>query len=189
MNPIGINTFDTRFMKATMTLTNAVPQYETSNSGPWQRFEKKIKKYAQNMCGCGTRRGTLYLLTGTSKNGVTVNAKGQPEQDTTIQPPYKRISFSNAVKLVTPTAVWTAGCCVWHEPGVVFGTKWPYVKAESFAVMSNNQKDPALLHQMEMTVSDLERVLKEPGSKTQVKLFPGNGKCRSNNIQLGQLYP
>ena len=50
MNPLGINTFDIRFMKATMTLTNAVPQYETPNSGPWERFEAKLKKYAQSMC-------------------------------------------------------------------------------------------------------------------------------------------
>ena len=34
MNPSGINSFNTNFMKATFTLTNAVPQFEASNSGP-----------------------------------------------------------------------------------------------------------------------------------------------------------
>lgn len=189
MNPVGINTFDTGFMEATLTLTNAVPQYQTSNSGPWQEYEKRISKYAQNMCGCGTRRGTLYLLTGTSNYGVTVNAKAQPIQDPALKPPYTRNTFSNGVRLYTPTAVWTAGCCVWHEPGVIFKMRWPYVKTESFAVMSNNQKNGGLLRQTEMSVPDLERLLKDPASRAQVNLFPGNGKCRRNNIQLEQLYP
>ena len=47
MNPSGINSFNTNFMKATFTLTNAVPQFEASNSGPWQVFENKIKGYAK----------------------------------------------------------------------------------------------------------------------------------------------
>ena len=34
MNPSGINSFDKTYMKNTFTLTNAVPQFEASNSGP-----------------------------------------------------------------------------------------------------------------------------------------------------------
>ena len=42
MNPSGINSFDINFMKATFTLSNAVPQFEASNNGPWKDFEDKI---------------------------------------------------------------------------------------------------------------------------------------------------
>ncbi|XP_078347099.1 uncharacterized protein LOC144632343 [Oculina patagonica] len=175
LNPLGINTFDTSFMKATFTLTNAVPQFETSNSGDWQIFETRIRDYAQN--DCGRKGGTLYLLTGKSKYGLTIDARGQPVQDSTIRLPYPRKTFSRGVKLVTPRAIWTAGCCVWAVPGKVFGMRWPTKRAESFAVMSNNQPNAALLHQTEMSVPDLERLLREP-LKEEVNLFPGDGNCR-----------
>ena len=55
MNPRAINSFDTSFMKATFTFTNAVPQFTKSNSGPWQHFEKKIRNYAKTTCGSQTR--------------------------------------------------------------------------------------------------------------------------------------
>ena len=64
MNPSGINSFDINSMKATFTLSNAVPQFEESNNGPWKDFEHKIKDYAKTTCGSKTRQGTLYLLTG-----------------------------------------------------------------------------------------------------------------------------
>ncbi|KAJ7360383.1 hypothetical protein OS493_017015 [Desmophyllum pertusum] len=72
MNPLGINTFDKRFMRATFTLTNAVPQYQTSNNEDWQEFETRISNYAKT-CGSNTRRGTLYLLTGKSGYGLTTD--------------------------------------------------------------------------------------------------------------------
>lgn len=183
MNPLGINTFDKSFMKATFTLTNAVPQFETSNSGPWQTFETKIRNYTQN--SCGPQGGTLYLLTGKSSYGLTIGAGGRPVQDLAIPLPYLRENFPRGVKLVTPRAVWTAGCCVWEEPGKVFGKLWPAKKAESFAVMSNNQRDPALLHQTEMSVSELESLLRAPLLQ-QVNMFPGDANCRlaANNIVL-----
>ena len=58
MNPSGINSFNTNFMKATFTLTNAVPQFEASNNGPWRVFEDMIKDYAKITCGSQTRQGT-----------------------------------------------------------------------------------------------------------------------------------
>ena len=59
MNPSGINSFDINFMKATFTLTNAVPQFEASNSGPWQVFENKMKDYAKITCGPDPPRNPL----------------------------------------------------------------------------------------------------------------------------------
>ena len=181
MNPLGINTFDKSFMKATFTLTNAVPQFETSNSGPWQTFETRIRNYAQNTCG--SRGGTLYLLTGKSNYGLTIGAAGRPVQDTATPLPYLTQNFPGGVTLVTPRAIWTAGCCVWEEPGKVFGRLWKTKRAESFAVMSNNQRNVGLLHQTEMSVSDLERLLRAPLLE-EVNLYPGDENCRliTNNI-------
>ena len=36
--------------------------------------------------------------------------------------PYLKDKFvGGTVKLETPRSVWTAGCCVWTEPGNVYG--------------------------------------------------------------------
>ena len=161
MNPSGINSFDINFMKATFTLTNAVPQFEASNSGPWNDFENKTKEYAKTTCGSKTRQGTLYLLTGRSENGL----KG-------VTKPSITNTFKVATKTIhldTPQAVWTAGCCVWKVTG--------RPRAESFAVMSNNHYDKTKLHQTQMSVPDLERYLT---AATKVKLFPGYPDCAKN---------
>ena len=85
------------------------------------------------------------------------------------------------VRLDTPRAVWTAGCCVWKEPGKFLGKLWQTEKAESFAVMSNNHYDINQLHQTERSVNDLEKRLKAAASTTNVHLFPGNTNCARNN--------
>jgi len=160
-------------MKATFTLSNAVPQFQTSNNGPWKIFETRIRNYAKNSCGSPVRGGTLYLLTGKSDYGVRIQA-GSPVQDITIPLPYTRESFPGIVRLNTPRAVWTAGCCVWAKG------------AESFAVISNNMDNSALLHQTEMSVSKLEEILRPPLQLEEVNLFPGNANCRrvENDITL-----
>ena len=184
MNPSAINSFDLNFMKATFTLTNAEPQFQASNSGPWQEFETKIRDYAKNICG--PRGGTLYLLTGRSENGIIPDTQNPNKvvKDTsnTVPKPYLRKKFINQkVNLETPRSVWTAGCCVWTEPGKVTGNL-PARKAESFAVMSNNQKDKSKLYQTQMSVLELEELLK---ASSPVNLFPGDDNCRNpsaNNI-------
>ena len=181
MNPAGINSFDFKFMKATFTLTNAVPQFEASNSGPWQDFETKIRDYAKDICG--PRGGTLYLLTGRSENGIIPDPQKPYKvvQDTsyTVPMPYVKDKFlGGTVRLETPRSVWTAGCCVWTEPGRVFGRFWPAKKAQSFAVMSNNQKDGNKLYQTQMSVRQLEELLRAPFLPETVNLFPGDKNCR-----------
>ena len=51
-------------MKAIFTLTNTIPQYVASNSGPRQIFETKIRRYAADVCGSRACCGTFFLLTG-----------------------------------------------------------------------------------------------------------------------------
>ena len=176
MNPSAINSFNKDFMTATFTLTNAVPQFKASNCGPWQEFETKIVDYAKDICG--PSGGTLYLLTGRSENGIIPDHlnSGKVVQDV---PKPTVINKFGSVNLLTPRSVWTAGCCVWTEPGNVYGN---LEKAQSFAVMSNNQNEKSKLYQTQMSVRELEELLKAPSA---VNLFPGDENCRNpaNNIK------
>ena len=171
-------------MKATFTLTNAVPQFQASNSGPWQEFETKIRDYAKNICG--QNDGTLFLLTGRSENGIIPDPQNPYKvvKDTSnTVPKLFTVETFGGVTLKTPRSIWTAGCCVWEEPGWVFRKFWPVRKAQSFAVMSNNQKDKTKLHQTKMSVRELEELLRAPAAA--VNLFPGDENCRrhANNIE------
>lgn len=188
MNPSAINSFDKNHMKATYTLSNAVPQFQTFNSNEWGNQEQKIRDYAKNTCGKGD--GTLYMLTGISDYGLISTGGGKPVQDTTITqdcPEYKFKSDNKDETLGTPRALWSAGCCVWEKPATTAPPakkpKWQPVT--SFAVMSNNHANKNNLHLTQMSVADLETLLTAPG-QSKVNLFPGNSDCRLSkyNIKL-----
>ena len=190
MNPSAINSFDRNHMKATYTLSNAVPQFQQFNSREWGDQEANIRNYAKNTCGHGD--GTLYMLTGISDYGlIKPTGGGKPVQDQTITlqcPEYNFQSDGKDKKLGTPRALWSAGCCVWKKLST---TAPPAKKArrkpvESFAVMSNNHADKNNLHLTQMSVADLEKLLSAPGQPNAVKLFPGNSDCGSAtyNIKL-----
>ena len=190
MNPSAINSFDKNHMKATYTLSNAVPQFQTFNSKEWGDQEAKIRNYAKNTCGHGD--GTLYMLTGISDYGLKKpTGGGKPVQDQTIPqqcPEYKFKSDGYDEKLGTPRALWSAGCCVWKKLSTTAPpakkAKWQPVT--SFAVMSNNHAVKNNLHLTQMSVADLEKLLSAPGQPKAVKLFPGNSDCRlaKYNIKL-----
>ena len=173
MDPLAINSFNKSFMQATFTLTNAVPQYVASNSGPWQIFEARVRGYAQEYCGSHARQGTLYLLTGTSEFSIPRDLGRKPAQDSSIELSDVKMLLDE-VTLVVPRAIWTAVCCVWDETNEGFGM---VQRAESFAVMSNNVRDKKLLNQTRMSVLELEGNLTAPGSSS-VNLFPGDPNCR-----------
>ncbi|XP_067048384.1 uncharacterized protein [Acropora muricata] len=181
MNPSAINSFDLNHMKATYTLSNAVPQFQKFNSKQWGTQEEKIRNYAKNTCANGG--GTLYMLTGISDIGLKIpSGGGNPVQDTSIVqkcPQYTFTGGSKSHKLGTPRAVWSAGCCVWPKPATpVPPTKKPRRQpVTSFAVMSNNHPDEKQLHIKQMSVADLETLL-TPTAALKVNLFPGNSDCR-----------
>ena len=154
-------------MKATFTLTNAVPLFTSSKNG-WEDYEDRVSRYAK--CPCGSLRdGTLYLLTGISDFGLTVAADGRLIRDVSHYHIMSRY-LQGRLRLDTPRALWTAGCCVWKES--------ESDKAESFAFMTNNRDNPDLLHQTEMSVAKLEGLLTTSPS-FRVNLFPGKPKCRN----------
>ena len=174
LNPAGLNSFDDKFWRATFTLTNAAPMFEDMNKGAWEKYEKRIRQYAK--CPCGSvRKGTLYLLTGTSNYGIKKPiGTEQIVQDTAVYSTYRKRTFQTTdhgmpVSLQIPRAIWTAGCCVWEEQDVI--------KAESFAVMCNNEKGPDVLL-AEMSVPEVELLLTDP-RYGKVKLFPKLFRCGS----------
>ncbi|XP_044165489.1 uncharacterized protein LOC114965455 [Acropora millepora] len=180
MNPSAINSFNKSYMKATYTLSNAVPQFQKFNSQQWGNQEAKIRNYAKNTCANGD--GTLYMLTGISDIGLKIpSGSVNPVQDTTITqkcPEYTFTSGGTSHKLGTPRAVWSAGCCVWPTTTTpVPPAKKPRRQpVTSFAIMSNNHPDQSQLHLKQMSVADLETLL-TPSGASKVKLFPGNSDC------------
>lgn len=73
--------------------------------------------------------------------------------------------------------MWTAGCCVWEEMG-----KAGKAKAESIAVMGNNDSDKGKLGTTSMKLAELEGILVDKMSPP-ADLFPGSlQECRQNSF-------
>ena len=69
MNPSYINSFDKQYMTNTFHLSNAAPQYKTSNRGEWNDYEGWLTTYTQEECA-NKYHGTMYIFTGTSNNYI-----------------------------------------------------------------------------------------------------------------------
>ena len=179
LNPAGLNSFNAKFRQATYTLTNAAPMFEDMNKGVWEKYERRIRQYAK--CPCGSvRGGTLYLLTGTSNYGIQKGIDtGEIVQDKDYKPTFRlqlvKTGRRRVVQFQIPRAIWTAGCCVWKEwkPSGKYGY---VIRAESFAVMCNNDPHNALL--AEMSVPEVELLLTDP-RYGKVELFPNFHRCGS----------
>ena len=182
LNPAALNSFNADFRRATFTLTNAAPMFEAMNKGAWAKYEGRIRQYAK--CPCGSvRKGTLYLLTGTSNYGITKRIDtGEIVQVTDADPTFQTRPLptgksGKTTNLQIPRAIWTAGCCVWMEKKEVSGSTQDVTRAESFAVMCNNEKDPDNVLLAEMSVAKVELMLTDP-RKGRVNLFPNFPGCR-----------
>ena len=88
MNPSYINTFLQAQTDLTFKLSNAAPQYKTSNGGPWNRYERKLADYAQNVFAA-KYGGTLPIYTGTALGYVPGYGEPVVKVSRTItKPPY-----------------------------------------------------------------------------------------------------
>ena len=141
---------------STFVYTNAVPQYQTFNSGEWSKYERKIREYGENKCA-KNGGGDLYLLTGISDRRIGKNEKGIPYGKLVGTP--KRMPEDP--KIVIPNSMWTAGCCVKGQK--VLG---------SFAVIGNNVPIKDNIHMSQASVRKLEEIIHVND------LFPGNSGCR-----------
>ena len=152
--------------------------FETVNGGAWQKYEGRIRQYAK--CPCGSvRKGTLYLLTGTSNYGIQKTIGTEEIFPFMYNNPTFRLQLvktddGKKELFQIPRAIWTAGCCVWKEQWKSSGEDRYVTRAESFAVMCNNHPYDVLL--AEMSVAKLESLLTDP-EEGRVNLFPNSPRC------------
>ena len=100
MNPSYINTFLQARSDLTFKLSNAAPQYKTSNGGPWNRYEGLLAEYAKKVCAM-KYGGTLYVYTGTALGYVPGYDEPAVRVSRTITKPAFIPPVSQSVKLYT----------------------------------------------------------------------------------------
>lgn len=165
---------------STFTYTNAVPQRPDFNMGEWLEFENKIRSYARN--DCIPNRGKLYLLTGTSFVHSEPDWPIWP-RDPKRQPWLANIKdnylIPDSPPIAIPVSLWTAGCCIDSKNGTVTG---------NFAVIGNNEEDPQLMHTRQISVEQLQSILKQDvkanENSNRVKLFPAIRDCTKESKQI-----
>ena len=164
--PAETYSFSYANIRSTFVYTNAVPQYQTFNSGQWSKYEEMIRDYGKNKCA--KKKGTLYLLTGISDRRIGRNIKGMYHGIPAGTP--KRMPEDP--KIVIPNSMWTAGCCVSGRN--VLG---------SFAVIGNNDPIKDHIYMSEVTVKRLEGII---GTDVigGINLFPGNDNCNDENYDV-----
>ncbi|CAH3128686.1 unnamed protein product [Pocillopora meandrina] len=165
---------------STFTYTNAVPQRPDFNMGEWFEFENKIRSYARD--DCIPNRGKLYLLTGTSFVHSEPDWPIWP-RDPKRQPWLANIKdnylIPDSPPIAIPVSLWTAGCCIDSKNGTVTG---------NFAVIGNNEEDNQLMHTRQISVEQLQSILKQDvkanENSNRVKLFPAIRDCSKESKQI-----
>ena len=109
--PVDILSYSTGSALATFTFTNCVPQIAGFNKGQWRKYERKIKKYAQQTSS--SEDGTLFLITGISS--VTFSKTGSHPVKTIVKRVEPLRWFHDVdvnQKIAIPNSMWTVGCCL-----------------------------------------------------------------------------
>lgn len=156
--PAATYSFSFESRRSTFVYTNAVPQYQTFNSGKWSGYERKIRKYGKKWCA--DEKDIMYLLTGISDcqiSGTTKTTKSCVKVAPDRMP--------KEPKIVIPNSMWTAGCCVKEE------------KVFSFGVIGNNDPIKDNIHLTEVAVKTLEEII-------GIELFPGKNDCNDVNYNV-----
>ena len=165
---------------STFTYTNTVPQRPGFNMGMWFEFENSIRRYAKN--DCIPNGGTLYLLSGTSFVHSEPSWPDWPK-DPKKQPWLANVKNNYLIPenppIAIPVSLWTAGCCVDLKNGDVIG---------NFAVFGNNEEDIYLMHTRQVSVEQLQGILKQDdkvnGKPSKVELFPATKDCSKESKQI-----
>ncbi|XP_031574734.1 endonuclease domain-containing 1 protein-like [Actinia tenebrosa] len=165
--PASTYSFDCIYMVSTFKYTNAVPQYKSFNEGPWKVYEDRVRLFAASVCY--PAGGDLYLLTGTSEAVLTAHGFPKQPDPLTYFPHNNPTRWDN---IVIPNSMWTAGCCILRNGGIVGG----------FAAIGNNVQVNSEMHQKK--VAELQDILATGigGVGATINLFPGNEGC-SKNLQ------
>ena len=121
-----------------------MPQHPSFNAGEWSKFERRIRKYAEE-CTHGNN-GVLYLLSGTAFVSVDNLVKidnGEVKGVRKEYYPEKRPEENIADEIYVPTSLWTAGCCI---------DSFTYYARKSFAVIGNNVNERGEMHTQQISV-------------------------------------
>ena len=158
-----------------------MPQRPSFNAGEWSKFERRIRKYAEE---CTTQHfGILYLLSGTAF--VSVDAEVKIDKNGNVEGVSKGDEIEtlpgedNHHEIHVPKSLWTAGCCL---------SSYSKYALESFAVIGNNVNEPGVMHTQQTSVGILQKILEQDSfTAEKVNLFPKNPACSLEVYNLKKL--
>ncbi|XP_056237982.1 endonuclease domain-containing 1 protein-like [Seriola aureovittata] len=146
--------------KATYTLTNIVPQWEGSNSGPWRELEEEVLREFNKCC-----KGQMYVITGVLPGNKWMNS---------------RVSV--------PDYLWSAYCCPDHTQNLPeCQSFFPTYAAVGSNLKVKPAGDTVGVridgfHVTRMSLNSLERILKDRPGMPIVSLF--DGQCKEMDDKL-----
>ena len=158
-----------------------MPQRPSFNADEWSKFERRIRKYAEECTK--DKNGVLYLLSVTAF--VSVDAEVKMDKNGNVEGVSKGEEIEtlpgedNYHKIHVPKSLWTAGCCL--------SSHYKYTLA-SFAVIGNNVNEPGEMHTQQTSVEILQKILEQDSlTAEKVNLFPENPGCSWEVFNLKKL--